>query len=91
MPAPLFPLGRMLITPRALEACLSFPIPPTVLLVRHATGDWSDCDREDQARNLAALLDGSRVFSVYKLGEHRFYVITEADRSVTTILLPDEY
>lgn len=87
----LFPLGRTLITPGALEACKSFPMPPDLLFLRHVTGDWAELDREDQARNRHALLDDSRIFSSYHIGDIHFFVITEADRSVTTILLAHEY
>lgn len=87
----LFPLGSLYITPGALAACASFPMPPVVLLTRHAAGDWSEMSEEDQQANRRALEGGSRVFSGYRVGEDRFFVITEADRSSTTILLAEEY
>lgn len=87
----LFPLGKTYITPGALSACQSFPLPPDLLFVRHVTGDWDDMTGDDQAANRRALHDGSRIFSAYQIGEIRFFVITEADRSSTTILLADEY
>ncbi len=87
----LFPLGRTCITPGALEACLSFPMPPDLLFVLHVTGNWQTMDCEDQGANRRAIDDGSRVFSVYEFGSFRFFVITEADRSSTTILLAEEY
>ena len=62
------------------------------LLARHVAGDWGDVDAEDRAANERALKDGSRLLSAYELptGE-RVWIITEADRSATTLLLPHEY
>lgn len=58
---------------------------------RHARGDWGEVDEQDRQANEAALRDGTRLMSVYTLAEQRVYIITEADRSSTTILLPEEY
>lgn len=85
-----FQLGTFVITARAKEA-----VPMEEWLVslrRHASGDWGDLCPEDKAINERALLQGQRLLSVYKtkLGV-RYYIITEADRSVTTVLLPDDY
>ena len=91
MPHALFPFGVTYIRPGALAACQSFPMPPDVLFVQHATGDWSDMSSEDQSANRRAITDDTRVFAAYQVGEHRFFVITEADRSATTILLAEEY
>lgn len=85
-----FPLGRTVITPGALEALST----PTVLaaLHRHLNGDWGDLDAEDKAANERALVDGTRLLSAYRSSDDiKFWIITEADRSVTTILLPSEY
>lgn len=61
-------------------------------LARHLSGDWGDLCKEDWATNEEALLDGYRLFSAYKQeGMQTIWIITEADRSVTTILLPEEY
>ena len=61
-------------------------------LARHLSGDWGDVCKDDQSTNEEALLDGYRLFSAYKReGMPPIWIITEADRSVTTILLPDEY
>jgi hypothetical protein len=60
-------------------------------LRRHASGDWGDLCPEDTLANDAALRHGGRLFSVYGQGETRFWVITEADRLVTTVLLPQDY
>jgi len=61
------------------------------LLRRHLVGDWGDLDDIDKALNQSALATGDRVLSAYDVGDHRFYVITEAGRSCTTILQPQEY
>lgn len=61
-------------------------------LQRHSCGDWGELGRQDKLRNERALRDEGRLVSVYvSLRGNRFYVITEADRSVTTVLLPSEY
>jgi hypothetical protein len=64
---------------------------PFDLLARHATGDWGALCAFDRRQNEIALREGYRVLSSYPVGEERVWVITEADRSVTTILLPEEY
>jgi hypothetical protein len=84
-----FPIGQLVVTGNAslrlaTEAVLS-------ALRRHACGDWGDLCPEDTLANDAALKHSGRLFSAYGEGEHRFWVITEADRLVTTVLLPDEY
>ena len=90
MAQPKFPLGRTVITRNALSALPHEDV--CAALSRHAAGDWGDLDAEDRAANEAALLDGSRQLSVYRTTlEKRFYVITEWDRSLTTILLPEDY
>lgn len=91
-----FPLGRLLATPGALEAIAASGESAAVFLKRHAAGDWGDVDGEDAAANDAALLDGSRIFSVYHAGPVKLYVITEAcddagRRAATTILRCEEY
>lgn len=61
-------------------------------LARHLSGDWGDLSTDDWATNEEALLEGYRLFSAYKQeGMPPLWIITEADRSVTTVLLPDEY
>jgi hypothetical protein len=65
---------------------------PYQLLSRHATGDWSEMDLEDQEANKHATANGLRVFSAYRVNlTERVWIITEADRSSTCILLPSEY
>jgi hypothetical protein len=60
-------------------------------LHRHVSGDWGDICPEDASENEHSLKEGNRLMSVYGAGEHRFWIITEADRSVTTILMPEDY
>jgi hypothetical protein len=84
-----FPLGRMVATPGALEAL--DPAQLLAIIRRHAAGDWGDLDAEDCAANAAALRHGTRLLSAYALLGARVWVITEADRSATTVLLPEEY
>ena len=90
MTAP-FPLGRILATPGALGALRAAGEDPLHLLSRHASGDWGELDAHDRRENGRALKNGWRILSSYPVGEQRVWVITEADRSVTTLLLPEEY
>ena len=61
-------------------------------LALHASGDWGDMEEEDKALNDEALANNDgRLFSAYNIGEKRVWIITESDRSSTTVLLPDEY
>jgi hypothetical protein len=64
---------------------------PFDYLARHATGDWGELCAFDRHQNEIALRDGLRVFSSYEISAGRVWIITEADRSITTILLPEEY
>ena len=91
-PRPLFPLGEIVATPGALEALEQAGQTATEFLQRHVTGDFGDVDEADRQQNEQAIKDGDRIHSAYKTrNEVRIWVITEADRSVTTVLLPDEY
>lgn len=58
---------------------------------RHAIGDWGDISEEDKASNDYALEHGERIFSAYENGDSKIWIITEWDRSATTILFPEEY
>jgi hypothetical protein len=92
MTKPLFDLGRVVATPGALEAMADTGDDPAVFLGRHVTGDWGDLDAEDKAENDYSLPRYLRLFSAYKLSDGRkVWLITEADRSATTLLLPSEY
>ena len=86
------PLGQVVANPGALEALGQAGESPLVFLSRHAKGDWGIVDQEDAALNDDALAYGERILSAYKtsLGD-KLWIITEADRSATTILLPNEY
>lgn len=87
---PKFQLGRTLITPGALE--MLHPDDTIRGLRRHISGDWGDCTPEDRAENDLAIGKYLRIFSVYHdRNGVKFWVITEADRSATTVLLPSEY
>lgn len=89
---PLLLLGQVLATPRALELLHSLQLTPLQFVLRHATGDWGDICEEDRHTNAEALVHGARVMSVYELGPtQRLWIITEADHSSTTLLLPEEY
>ncbi len=90
MPARL-PLGRVVATPGALETILGTGGDPSTYLARHAAGDWGELCAFDRRKDERSLRHGYRVLSSYAVGEGRVWVITEADRSVTTILLPEEY
>jgi len=87
----LFPLGRALATPGAIALLKSLHTSPSELLKRHVTGDWKEMEQEDQESNEQALIYDNRVFSAYTLQANKFWVITEVDRSSTTVLLPEEY
>ena len=87
-----FPLGRILATRGAVSALEGARADPVRYLARHASGDWGELDLEDRAANEHALRDGARLLSAYRLPTGaRLWVITEADRSATTLLLPEEY
>ena len=87
-----FPLGRVVATPGALTAMERSGDAPADFVRRHERGDWGKVGADDWARNDAALKDGLRVVSSYTLKDgETIWVITEADRSATTLLLPDEY
>ena len=86
-----FPLGRVMATPGALKVLDEAGEDPLSLLSRHRSGDWGELDAHDQKENERSLKNGWRVLSAYPIGERKVWIITEADRSVTTILLPEEY
>lgn len=89
-PEPAFPLGRVVIT-KGAEQKLD-PLDVAVALVRHSRGDWGDVSESDRQENELSLKHGYRLLSVYHAkDETKFWIITEADRSATTVLLPDDY
>lgn len=90
-------LGSMCITPAAPDALAVRSIFAGVFLTRHVLGDFGDLDEHDLAVNHAAIAEGGQVLSSYVLSAHaddqaaKLWVITDADRSVTTVLLPSDY
>jgi hypothetical protein len=89
---PLFSLGQVVATPGALAALEKAGQGPLDFLSRHVHGDWGDLCDEDRRENQLSLERGFRLLSSYRtLADAKLYVITEADRSVTTILLPAEH
>jgi hypothetical protein len=90
MAVPTFPLGRVVVTPNALDHLTPADIHRG--LQRHQAGDWGELDEHDKQENNSALHMGLRLLSSYRAaGGTNFWIITEADRSVTTLLLPEDY
>jgi hypothetical protein len=88
----LFSLGQVVATPGALTALQKAGQQPQEFLARHLQGDWGDLCEEDRQENALSLERGFRLLSRYNTSAgEALYVITEADRSVTTLLLPEEY
>ena len=87
------PLGEIVLTEGALDAFVSARLSPTPYLLRHRRGDWGALDEEDTEANNQAARRGHRILSLYvlPLAEQKIWIITEWDRSVTTLLLPAEY
>ncbi|MHC1623881.1 MAG: hypothetical protein ACXQTR_04755 [Candidatus Methanospirareceae archaeon] len=90
-----FSLGQLVITRRVNDLVADdevFAKFVTGSLARHVKGDWGDVDDEDKAENDLSLKEGFRILSAYEFGElPKIWIITERDRSATTILFPDEY
>jgi hypothetical protein len=88
----LFPFGQLVATPGALEALRRTYSGVWTYLSRHLTGDWGDLEAADKAENELSLREGLRLLSAYHLPDGtKVWIITESDRSVTTVLLPEEY
>lgn len=88
----LFNLGRVVATPGALEALEESGEDPHRYLGRHVTGDWGELSQADKTANTLALATGERILSSYRTSRSvKLWVITEADRSSTCLLLPEEY
>ena len=88
----LFSLSQIVATPGALKALESHGVQASDLLRWHQSGDWGEIPREDVKANQEALKQGARLLSSYPLGGGvKLWIIAEADRSVTTLLLPSEY
>jgi hypothetical protein len=87
-----FSLGQILATPGALEALEESNQSPSDYLAMHMNGQWGDVCPEDAEENELSIREGFRILSSYKTNKGvRIWVITEADRTVTTLLLPSEY
>ena len=85
-----FPLGQVVMTRNAAETLPQEDV--LKALSRHAEGDWGDVDEQDRGENEISLKDGYRLLSVYHAKDGtKFWIITEADRSATTVLLPEDY
>ena len=87
-----FPLGQIVATPGALSALTEAGDSPTSFLRRHVVGDWGELDEDDRRENERSVSAGCRLLSAYTTSIGiRLWIITEADRSATTLLLPEEY
>jgi hypothetical protein len=92
MPTTSVPLGQLVITPAAHAAFERTNEKVIRFVSRHRNSDWGDVDDEDKAANDKAVAEGGRLHSAYRLNDGTgFWIITEADRSATTILLPSDY
>ena len=87
----LFKLGSIVATPGALQFCKEHSIDTLGLIGRHVGGDFGDLDADDVAANVHGIKHDLRVFSAYQFKHGKVWVITEADRSSTCLLLPSEY
>jgi hypothetical protein len=90
IPVAVFRLGKIVATPNALSKLSQDDILRGIQ--RHQSGDWGDVDAHDREANDRALTEDTRLFSVYHSAAGlKFWIITEADRSVTTVLMPEDY
>ena len=91
-PSVLFPLGKTWMTPGAIEALENSGQSASEFLSRHHQGDWGEVDDFDWRENDSSVNSRCRIFSAYRTGKDvKIWVITEADRSATAVLLPSEY
>jgi len=88
---PLFALGQVVSTPAVLAHLTEHRIHPLAYLRRHQCGDWGNVPPEDALENDFSVLNGLRVLSSFEIVAERIWIITEADRSSTTLLFPNEY
>jgi hypothetical protein len=84
-------MGRVVATPAALATLEEAGVAPRDLLARHQSGDWGDLEAFDQRENARALLTGVRILSAYRTPAGKIWIVTEADRSSTCILRPEDY
>lgn len=90
---PLFSLGQVVVT-QGISALLAIAGNTTdlrLLIAQHIKGQWGGVSDGDKQSNEQALMQGGRLMSAYQLADERIWIITEADRSATTVLLPSEY
>lgn len=88
---PLFSLGQIVATPALLRHFEQHQIDARHYLKRHVTGDFGDLDEEDKAENRLSIERGFRILSAYIIAGERIWLITEADRSATTLMFASEY
>ncbi|QET03799.1 hypothetical protein FOB72_11255 [Cupriavidus pauculus] len=84
-------MGQVVATRGVVAHLTRHLIGPGLYLSRHARGDWGSVPEEDAKANDLAVISGARILSAYDIAGVRVWIITEADRSVTTLLLPEEY
>jgi hypothetical protein len=90
VPVAVFRLGKIVATPNVVNQITNADILSAIQ--RHQAGDWGSLTDDDRAANDRALVEGTRILSAYNgANGTRFWIITEADRSVTTVLLPEDY
>ena len=90
LPIAKFRLGKIVSTPNALDQLTQEDI--LLAIGRHQAGDWGDVGEDDRTANERALVEGTRLWSVYHAESGvKFWLITEADRSYSTVLLPEDY
>ena len=87
----LFQLGAVVMTQGAKCLMKELGLDPAHYLARHVTGDWGDLSEDDKKENDFSVTRNLRILSAFGTGESKLWIITEADRSATTILRPDEY
>lgn len=87
----LFKLGQLTATPAALAFLQEHNLEIYPLMQRHAKGDFGDLDEQDVKANVHAVQHDERIFSSYKIANDKIWIITEWDRSLTTILMPQDY
>ncbi|HZZ92998.1 MAG TPA: type I restriction endonuclease subunit M [Usitatibacter sp.] len=87
----LFVLGRIVATPGALALLDRAQESGLDYVLRHVTGDFGEVCEEDAAANREAITNGTRILSAYRVQGERLWIITETDRSLTALLLPEEY
>lgn len=89
MQRPQFRMGKLLVTPGVLRTLQAADVASAIC--RHSQCDWGTLAPEDETANLAALLVGERLLSSYIFNDEKLWIITEADRAYTTVMLAEEY